>query len=75
MTEKERHSYITGFYRDLYKKPRNEHRLNGTIVDFLGDVATHPEVILSKVTEEEKNNLDRPLTITELDFSISKAKK
>jgi hypothetical protein len=58
----------------LYKKPRNENLANISIEEFLGDVATHPEVILSKLTEEEKQNLDRPLTIAELDFSISKAK-
>jgi hypothetical protein len=42
--QKERHSYMTGFYRDLYKKPRNEQHPNVTIEDFLGDVALIPKL-------------------------------
>jgi hypothetical protein len=46
-----------------------------TIDDFLGDVALHPDVVSSRLTDGEKADLDRPLTIQELDNSIKKAKK
>ena len=39
-----------------------------------GGVENIPEVQRSKLTEEEKNYLEQPLTIEELDASIKKAK-
>jgi hypothetical protein len=46
-----------------------------SIEEFLGDCANHPEVLKSKLNDNEKNFLDRPLSIEELDISVKKAKK
>jgi hypothetical protein len=47
---------------------------NMTIEEFLGDVAFEEDVINSKLIDAEKNSLDRPLTIEELDNSMRKSK-
>jgi hypothetical protein len=73
LTEKEREESIYKFYSDLYKKPDVQDN-NMTIEEFLGDVAFEEDVINSKLTEAEKNSLDRPLTIEELDNSMRKSK-
>ncbi len=74
-TDREREDSIYKFYRDLYKKtdpsPNTAHNL--TIEDFLGDVV-YEEVINSKLTMDERTILDRPLTFSELDNSMKKAK-
>jgi hypothetical protein len=44
------------------------------ISEFLGDVSEHPSVINSKLTNEEKNNLDRELTINEFDMAVKDIK-
>ena len=43
-----------------------------TLLVFWGGVENIPEVQRSKLTEEEKNYLEQPLTIEELDASIKK---
>jgi hypothetical protein len=74
-SDKEREDSIYKFYRDLYKKPELPLTdANMTIEDFLGDVALEEDVINSKLTEEERTILDRPLTIAELDNSMKNAK-
>jgi hypothetical protein len=75
-TDTERTNHITNFYRDPFKipPPVPDQIQRTTIEEFLGDVAQHPEVIASKISDEEKLSLDRPLSIAELDFSVSKAK-
>jgi len=75
-TVQDRHSYIHKYYRDLYDTPPP---LNPTIMDrsieeFLGECADNPEVIQAKITNVEKNILDRPLEIVELDRSVKNAK-
>ena len=72
---KERGIYITNFYSKLYQKPVNENPNNLTIDEFLGDISNHPEVRNSKLSEQEKLELDRPFTIEELDLSNKKSKK
>jgi hypothetical protein len=70
----ERENYITNYYRDLYQNKDNENVQNDGIINFLGDVATHPDVINSKLTENEKLDLERPLSLAELDTSAKKGK-
>ncbi len=70
----DRERYITDYYKDLYKKKDNVN-IDPTITNFLGDVANHPDVSGSKLTEAEKADLDRPMSLRELDNSIKKAKK
>ncbi len=71
-----RNSHIHRYYQDLYKKPvqNNLGRQDFSIEDFLGDCATHPDILSSKLNEEEKNLLDRPLGIEELDLAVKKIK-
>jgi hypothetical protein len=61
----------------LYKLPDNNQvpAQNFNIENFLGECADHPDIVNSKINENEKNILDRPLGIEELDRSIKKAKK
>jgi hypothetical protein len=70
----ERENYISNYYRDLYQTKDNENVQNDGIINFLGDVATHPDVINSKLTENEKLDLERPLSLAELDTSAKKGK-
>jgi hypothetical protein len=70
----ERENYITDYYRDLYRVRANNNINNDSIAQFLGDVAAHPDILGSKLTENEKNDLERPLTLAELDISAKKGK-
>jgi len=76
-----RNNHIHSYYRDLYRKPNRVPVPNMvevgslSIEEFLGEAANHPEVLKSKLNENEKNFLDRPLSIDELDFSVKKVKK
>jgi hypothetical protein len=66
-------NYITNYYRDLYENKDNN--IEGdAVTNFLGDVATHPDVINSKLTENERLDLERPLSLAELDMSAKKGK-
>jgi hypothetical protein len=67
--------YITEYYSNLYKRKDNITVASTTIEDFLGEVSHHPDVAGSKLTDVEKADLDRPLTIQELDKSIKKSNK
>jgi hypothetical protein len=72
---KDRENYIVNYYSTLYKKPVGE-RVNydGCIEEFLGpEICDHRLVTNSKLTEDEKNELDSPLTIEEIDKSMDKA--
>jgi hypothetical protein len=75
-TDTERRTHITNFYCDLYKVPPPipDQIQSKSIEEFLGDVANHPEVVASKISDEEKLILDRSLSIAELDLAVSKAK-
>jgi len=66
---------IVSYYEKLYKKPVNE-RINyeGCIEEFLGpDIVNSTLVQGSLLTVNERNELDRPLTIDEIDKSMEKA--
>jgi hypothetical protein len=67
----ERSEYITNFYSSLFRK---DETVEGEIEDFLGpDACAHPLVTGSKITEAEREALDAPLRIEELDVSLNKA--
>jgi hypothetical protein len=72
-TERER--YITNYYSELYSNKENRMADALTINEFLGEVSHYPDVVSSKLTDAERTDLDRPLSIQELDKSIKKAKK
>jgi exonuclease III len=63
---------IVKFYRELYEKSNNNGTGNQlTIENFLGEVKNHPLVISAKLTDPEKEQLDRDLTIHELDEALN----
>jgi hypothetical protein len=69
--EEARNHYILNFYSNLYKVDNN---VEGSIEDFLGpDIANHPTVVGSRLTDLEKASLDVPLDISELDNSLAEA--
>ena len=60
--------HVLNFYSNLY---RPDPDTAGEIEDFLGpEIAAHPLVNSSKLSEVEKLNLDRPLTLLELDLAL-----
>ncbi len=65
---------IVKYYENIYKKPNTDSiNYDNCILDFLGnDIANHPVVSNSKLSEPERLNLESPLTIDELDESIDK---
>jgi len=68
----EREEYIFQFIKDLYSLPDTMLQdFTGCIERFLGpDICAHDTVRESKLDEQEKNLLDQPLTIAELDASV-----
>ena len=73
--KKENEKYIVSYFKNIYTKPSTEpENLEGCIEDFLGPVILdHPVVKNSILTAQEKNRLDRPFDILELDEAIKKA--
>lgn len=71
-----RGQYITDFYKKLYEDPSKGREITERdILDFLGPCANEPEVIASKLNDDEKENLDTPILITEFDSAIKDTKK
>jgi exonuclease III len=68
--ELSRNEYIRNFYSNLYRKDELPER---TIEDFLGPAAEHPVVTNSKLSAQEKAELDTPYSINELDKSLEAA--
>jgi hypothetical protein len=75
--EKLRKKYIHNFYSDIYKLPVCDmDRPPDLIEKFLGmDVLKNPIVQESRLPDSIRDNLDRPLSILELDKAISEANK
>jgi hypothetical protein len=67
---------ITGFYRKLYRKPNDQRNCTeNSINEFLGPVANDESVTDAKLNIREKNLLDSPLSIQELDTAINQSDK
>ena len=65
--------HITNFYRSLYRLEDQEDQ-QGEIADFLGpEIARHPIVTSSILSETERRNLDSELEILELDLSLEQS--
>jgi hypothetical protein len=69
----ERNNYIRNYYADTYKKLPDTVTAR-TIDNFLGDVANHPSVVACKISNDEREHLERDLTLAEFDRAIDKAK-
>jgi hypothetical protein len=72
-TSTERDSYIEEYYASTYKRV-DVVLHNNAINDFLGDIVNNPVVVLSKLNVEERETLERGITIQEFDKAIEKAK-
>jgi hypothetical protein len=59
---KQRSDYITDYYASAYRCIPNV-RNNTPIADFLGDVANHPSVLGSKLSNDEHDDLEQELTL------------
>jgi hypothetical protein len=70
---RERDLHIRNYFANTYRRMPDT-VTNNSIQDFLGDVAENPHVSASKISDEERLELERPLTIMEFDNAISKAK-
>jgi hypothetical protein len=71
LNQTDRNGYIREYYANLYKK---DCWVGGEIKEFLGpDISNHPLVLASKLSEQEKEELDAPLSLDELDKSLLKA--
>jgi hypothetical protein len=66
---KSRSNYIYEYYKDLFTIKGEKNRdLEGAIEQFLGpEIANHPIVLNSKLTQEEKDSLESDFCIRELD--------
>jgi hypothetical protein len=68
-----RSSYIKNYFGEMYKKPPGPPLLPDCISTFLGETANNNVVQESKLTEEERTDLDMPITLAELEQSINSA--
>jgi hypothetical protein len=73
----ERKRFIRQFYANIYRKdPAEPANLEGCIEHFLGpEICANPIVTNSIIPEDIRGRLELPLTIYELDVSISEANK
>ncbi|MFN9901583.1 MAG: hypothetical protein ACK55Z_22930, partial [bacterium] len=72
--KKDREKHIVELYKKLYSLPENMPAdFSNCIENFLGpQICLNPVVQNSKLSDEERIDLDRPLGITELDESVKK---
>jgi Reverse transcriptase (RNA-dependent DNA polymerase) len=73
-TGTERETYVTNFYSDLYKTRSNGVLPENCIEEFLGTAGDHEAVINSKLSNDEKAELDSELSINELDEAVKQIK-
>jgi hypothetical protein len=68
--------HVTDTYRDLYDLPRESRdTVPEDLTNFLGPVKDLDPVINAKLNDREKNDLERPLSINELDIAIKQCNK
>ena len=67
-----RNEYITSFYENLYKKdPAEPQNFDNIIEDFLGPEILNSNVVsASKLSEQEVNSMELPISLAELDLSL-----
>ena len=73
LSSKDQDGYILGFYKTLYKRSAGPPPVIECIENFLGEIQNNEVVTNSKLTLEEKTDLDRDLDIGELDKSVNEA--
>ena len=67
-----REEFICTSFETLYKPPNNEQLEPNSVETFLGDTALHPIVANAKLSQRDKDMLEKNLTIEELDESIKR---
>ena len=74
---KARGEFIRNFYSDLYKIPDGAgDNLDGCVERFLGpDICSNPLVTAMRLTEDEKDRLDRGISLQELDKALETSNK
>ena len=77
LSKNDRDEYIVKYYEKLYTKPVTEkENLSGCIEEFLGpEILAHPIVQSSILTKTERDKLEKPLTIFELDEAVKLSNK
>ena len=74
--DKKRNDYITSFYANLYKNTSTKKDFKGCIEKFLGpDICEHKIVKESKLSNSERDSLEKPLDISELDKAVKEANR
>jgi hypothetical protein len=74
ISQSEQEKYITDFYDTLYNKPIGPEQDENCVYRFLGNVADHPVVINSKLSDREKIELDSDMQINEFDEAVKEIK-
>jgi Reverse transcriptase (RNA-dependent DNA polymerase) len=75
MCPEDRANYIFDKYQSLFRKEDTEPLPGDAIESFLGPtILNNPIVRNSKLTQEESDTLDQPLTIIELDDAVKKCR-
>jgi Reverse transcriptase (RNA-dependent DNA polymerase) len=70
-SNKTRLDYICSFYQDIYKQPVGGQLDENSITNFLGpEICSNPIVEGLKLTREESEFFDRPITLQEYDKAI-----
>jgi hypothetical protein len=74
-TEQDRKKFIRDYYASIYKVPECDASRGPNLIEaFLGaDILEHPMVKNSKLSESERDRLDLPLSLSELDKSLKEA--
>jgi hypothetical protein len=68
-----RDRYITEFYSNLYKIPRNARAdFTNCVENFLVVLVGHPAVVGCKLSEDERISLETDITVEELDEAVAK---
>jgi hypothetical protein len=76
LNETELGKHVTDTYSDLYSIPRDSRdTVQEDLTNFLGPVKDSEPVTNAKLNEREKEDLDRPLSINELDTAIKQCNK
>ena len=71
----ERTDYIVSFFKNLYNKPNDDpQNYEGIVKGFLGPNICNSDIVRnSKLTRQESESLETPLTLEELNNSLKKA--
>ncbi len=74
MSDADRNEGIVSYYESIYRKPPDDHvDYIDCVSNFLGRRITNHQIVQnSKLSEEEKDRLDRLLLVSELDDAVAK---